>query len=151
MSWSAWSKKKRKSLATSSMLMMPCWNFMSPSIRVEKLDHLFQGVTNELVPLSKGLDPQWKAKPGFLSLKYDKDSQWKFGLEVLKVWAMILKPGPTGYFIPSFYHQFWHRRCGVTTRIDERDFFQTWPGLYSWWGGHAFIRAGCKGIWTALQ
>ncbi|HRD06902.1 MAG: carboxypeptidase M32 [Saprospiraceae bacterium] len=112
-----------------------------PGIRVEKLDQLFQGVTNELVPFIKGLDPQWKAKPGFLSLKYDKDSQWKFGLEVLKGMGYDFKRGRQDISSHPFTISFGTEDVRVTTRIDERDFSNmTWSCIHE--GGHALYEQG---------
>lgn len=112
-----------------------------PGIRVAKLDSLFHEVTSRLVPFIQNMDSSWKKKPAFLSAKFDKDQQWKFGIEVLKGMGYDFKRGRQDISSHPFTISFGADDVRVTTRIDERDFSNmTWSCIHE--GGHALYEQG---------
>ena len=112
-----------------------------PGIKVAKLDTLFDDVTSRLVPFIQNIDTSWKKKPSFLSAKFDKDLQWKFGIEVLKGMGYDFKKGRQDISSHPFTISFGTDDVRVTTRIDERDFSNmTWSCIHE--GGHALYEQG---------
>ncbi len=112
-----------------------------PGIRVKKLDALFSDVTQQLVPFVRNLDAKWKEKAGFLKHRFDKDSQWQFGLEVLKGMGYDFKRGRQDISSHPFTIGFGAEDVRITTRIDEKDFCNmTWSCIHE--GGHALYEQG---------
>lgn len=112
-----------------------------PGIRVKKLNALFAEVTRQLVPFVRKIDARWKSKADFLKHKYDKDSQWQFGLEVLKGMGYDFKRGRQDLSSHPFTIGFGAEDVRITTRIDEKDFCNmTWSCIHE--GGHALYEQG---------
>jgi carboxypeptidase Taq len=77
----------------------------------------------------------------FLHLHYDKDTQWKFGMEVLKRMQFDFEAGRQDISEHPFTINFSSSDVRITSRIDENDFGNmTWSCLHE--GGHALYEQG---------
>lgn len=108
---------------------------------VQWLDKLFDDLQ---VPLKALLD-KIIAKPSpaveFLHQPFDRDAQWKFGLEVLKLMGYDFEAGRQDLSEHPFTTNFSAQDVRVTTRIDENDFTSmTWSCLHE--GGHGLYEQG---------
>lgn len=108
---------------------------------VQWLDQLFDELQ---VPLKVLLD-KIVNKPApatdFLHQPFDKDAQWKFGLEILKLMGYDFEAGRQDLSEHPFTTNFSAQDVRVTTRIDENDFTSmTWSCLHE--GGHGLYEQG---------
>lgn len=108
---------------------------------VSWLDSLF----GQLKPLLKNMLTDVMKKPapdtGFLHRHFDKDAQWKFGLEMLQLTGFDFEAGRQDISEHPFTTNFNCRDVRVTTRIDENDLSSmTWSCLHE--GGHALYEQG---------
>lgn len=108
---------------------------------VQWLDQLFDELQ---VPLKVLLD-KIVNKPApatdFLYQPFDKDAQWKFGLEILKLMGYDFEAGRQDLSEHPFTTNFSAQDVRVTTRIDENDFTSmTWSCLHE--GGHGLYEQG---------
>ncbi|MCC6288686.1 MAG: carboxypeptidase M32 [Chitinophagaceae bacterium] len=108
---------------------------------VQWLDGLFGDLRE---PLKKLLD-KIQAKPApddsFLHQHFNKDAQWKFGIEMLKRMGFDFEAGRQDISEHPFTTNFSAEDVRVTTRIDENDFTSmTWSCLHE--GGHALYEQG---------
>ncbi len=103
------------------------------------------GLFGQLKPLLKNMLAEVMEKPapdtGFLHQHFDKDAQWKFGLEMLQLMGFDFEAGRQDISEHPFTTNFNCRDVRVTTRIDENDFSSmTWSCLHE--GGHALYEQG---------
>ncbi|MFI5219365.1 MAG: carboxypeptidase M32 [Bacteroidia bacterium] len=116
-------------------------NQYEPGSTTKKLQTLFEGVKNELVPFFKRIMEQPKPDDSFLKKHYDKDKQWKFGLDVLKQMNFDFNAGRQDISTHPFTTNFNSKDVRVTTRINENDFREmTWSCIHE--GGHALYEQG---------
>ncbi len=102
----------------------------------------------ELKPQLSALLDQIKNKPqvedAFLHQHFDKDQQWKFGMELLKRMGFDFEAGRQDISEHPFTTNFNNADVRVTTRIDENDFSNmTWSCIHE--GGHALYEQGLPG------
>ena len=108
---------------------------------VKNLDVIFDKVRMELIPLIKEVRKKQNTKPSFLFKKYDKDTQWEFGLYLLRSMGFDFSRGRQDLSTHPFTISFGSDDVRVTTRIDERDFSNmTWSCIHE--GGHALYEQG---------
>ena len=116
-------------------------NLFEPGSTTKKLTTLFEGVKNELVPFVKLISAQPKPNNDFLLKHYDKDRQWKFGLDILKQMQYDFTAGRQDISSHPFTTNFNAKDVRVTTRINENDFREmTWSCIHE--GGHALYEQG---------
>ncbi|MDB5277759.1 MAG: carboxypeptidase [Ferruginibacter sp.] len=103
------------------------------------------GIFNHLKPQLSVLLNKIKNKPqvdnSFLHQHFDKDAQWKFGIEILKEIGFDFEAGRQDLSVHPFTTSFNNYDVRVTTRVDERDFGNmTWSCIHE--GGHALYEQG---------
>ncbi|PWT98043.1 MAG: carboxypeptidase [Bacteroidetes bacterium] len=105
------------------------------------LDSVFKEIT---VPLKELLDKITTAKQvddQFLNQHFDKDAQWKFGLEILKDMGFNFESGRQDISEHPFTTSFNSKDVRITTRINEKNFTgMTWSCIHE--GGHALYEQG---------
>ena len=116
-------------------------NDYDKGLTVDTVDKIF---TN-LKPQLSGLLDEIKNKPqvdnSFLHQHFDKEGQWKFGMEVLERMGFDFEAGRQDISLHPFTTNFSSRDVRVTTRIDENDFGNmTWSCIHE--GGHALYEQG---------
>ncbi|MBX3252616.1 MAG: carboxypeptidase M32 [Chitinophagaceae bacterium] len=108
---------------------------------VEWLDQLFDELQAPLKALLGRIENKKAPETGFLHQHFDKDAQWKFGLEILKLTGYDFEAGRQDISEHPFTTSFNARDVRVTTRIDENDFTSmTWSCLHE--GGHGLYEQG---------
>lgn len=108
---------------------------------VKWLDQLFDELQVPLKILLNTIENKKAPETGFLYQPFDKDAQWKFGLEVLKLMGYDFEAGRQDISEHPFTTNFNARDVRVTTRIDENDFTSmTWSCLHE--GGHGLYEQG---------
>jgi carboxypeptidase Taq len=108
---------------------------------VEVLDELFKDVRQQLVDFGAKLRERPQVDNAFLSRFYEKDKQWKYGLELLKEIGYDFDAGRQDISTHPFSINFNSNDVRVTTRIDEHDFANmTWSTIHE--GGHALYEQG---------
>jgi len=116
-------------------------NQFEPGSTTKKLHELFTGVKSELVPFVKKIAGQPKPDYSFLLKHYDKDRQWKFGMDVLNQMHFNFEAGRQDISTHPFTTNFNAKDVRVTTRINENDFREmTWSCVHE--GGHALYEQG---------
>ncbi|MDN3655062.1 carboxypeptidase M32 [Ferruginibacter paludis] len=103
------------------------------------------GIFNHLKPQLSVLLNKIKNKPqvdnSFLHQHFDKDAQWKFGIELLKKIGFDFEAGRQDLSVHPFTTSFNNYDVRVTTRVDENDFGNmTWSCIHE--GGHALYEQG---------
>ena len=111
------------------------------SMTVASNDALFE----ELKPSLRNLLDQIAELPDrdnrFLRQHFDKDTQWKYGIRLLKEMHFDFEAGRQDISEHPFTTNFNSHDVRVTTRIDENDFGNmTWSCLHE--GGHALYEQG---------
>ncbi|MBK8699554.1 MAG: carboxypeptidase M32 [Saprospiraceae bacterium] len=115
-----------------------------PGMSVKRLDVIFEQVKSRLIPIIPGVRKITKIKAPFLTAKYPKDLQWKFGLALLEGMGYNFKKGRQDISAHPFTISFGTDDVRVTTRIDEKDFANmTWSCIHE--GGHALYEQGLDG------
>lgn len=105
------------------------------------LDTLFDELQRPLKQLLSAIIKCPQPDDRFLKRHFDKDSQWRFGLEMLKQIGFDFEAGRQDISAHPFTTSFNTGDVRVTTRIDEHDFTSmTWSCLHE--GGHALYEQG---------
>jgi carboxypeptidase Taq len=108
---------------------------------VSMVDALFTHLSPKLTQLLDGIKTKSQVDDSFLHLHYDKDTQWKFGMELLKRMQFDFEAGRQDISEHPFTTNFCSSDVRITTRIDENDFGNmTWSCLHE--GGHALYEQG---------
>lgn len=108
---------------------------------VEWLDGLFHRLRAPLQDLLAAVTEKTAPDNSFLQQHFDKDAQWKFGLDMLKAIGFDFEAGRQDISEHPFTTNFSAQDVRVTTRIDENDFTNmTWSCLHE--GGHALYEQG---------
>lgn len=105
------------------------------------LDDLFTALLPPLKALLASIVEKPQPDSSFLHQHFDKDAQWRFGLEILKQMGFDFEAGRQDISEHPFTTNFNSRDVRVTTRINETDFTSmTWSCLHE--GGHALYEQG---------
>lgn len=105
------------------------------------LDTIFADVKSALAPLLKNIESQPQVNKDFLHLHYERNTQWEFGIELLKAMGYDMNAGRQDISEHPFTTSFNPQDVRVTTRIDEKDFGNmTWSCIHE--GGHALYEQG---------
>lgn len=105
------------------------------------LDRVFAQLQAPLKALLDGIAAQPPVAGDFLHQPFAKDTQWKFGLEVLRQMGFDFEAGRQDLSEHPFTTNFSSRDVRVTTRIHENDFTSmTWSCIHE--GGHALYEQG---------
>lgn len=108
---------------------------------VQWLDGLFNNLRQPLKALLNKIQSKPAPDDSFLHQQFNKDDQWKFGIEILKGMGFNFEAGRQDISEHPFTTNFSAEDVRVTTRIDESDFTSmTWSCLHE--GGHALYEQG---------
>ncbi len=104
-------------------------------------DKLFNSLKPQLISLLDHIKNQPQVDNNFLSQHFDKDLQWKFGMDILKRMHFDFDAGRQDISEHPFTTNFNSKDVRVTTRIDEADLGNmTWSCIHE--GGHALYEQG---------
>ncbi len=110
-------------------------------LTVADADTIFAGLKPQLYSLLQSIKNMPQVDNSFLHRHFNKDTQWKFGMEILKQIGFDLEAGRQDISIHPFTTSFSSQDVRVTTRIDENDFGNmTWSCIHE--GGHALYEQG---------
>lgn len=116
-------------------------NDYDKGLTISEVEKLFAGLIPALSEILSKINHQAPVDNSFLKQFFDKDSQWKFGLEILNRIHFDQKAGRQDISEHPFTTNFNSRDVRITTRIDEHDFGNmTWSCLHE--GGHALYEQG---------
>jgi carboxypeptidase Taq len=105
------------------------------------VDKIFEDLRTELKPILDKIAAEPTIDNSFLQQHFDKDTQWKLGLEILKKMHFDFDAGRQDISEHPFTTNFCSQDVRVTTRIDENDFSNMlWSCIHE--GGHALYEQG---------
>lgn len=116
-------------------------NDYDKGLTVSITDALFDSLRPQLSSLLAAITHSAAPDNTFLHQHYDKDVQWKFGIDILKRMHFDFEAGRQDISEHPFTTNFNSSDVRVTTRIDENDFGNmTWSCIHE--GGHALYEQG---------
>lgn len=116
-------------------------NDFDKGLTVEQVDKLFDSLRPQLGSLLERVNENPQVANDFLFQHFDKDLQWKFGMDILKIMQFDFEAGRQDISEHPFTTNFCSQDVRVTTRIDEKDFGNmTWSCIHE--GGHALYEQG---------
>ncbi len=116
-------------------------NLHEKNATVAELDVLFTDVRKELVPFVKKVQQAKQVDNRFFFQHFDRDTQWQFGIELLKQMGFDFNRGRQDISSHPFTTSFSQNDVRVTTRINENDFSEMiWSCIHE--GGHALYEQG---------
>lgn len=116
-------------------------NDYDKGLTVATVDHLFDDLKPQLLVLLDSIKHKTPVDTSFLHQHFNKDDQWKFGMEILKRIGFDFDAGRQDISLHPFTTNFSSMDVRVTTRIDESDFGNmTWSCIHE--GGHALYEQG---------
>jgi carboxypeptidase Taq len=116
-------------------------NDYDKGLTVDIVDKVFAGIKPELKKLLDTIQTKQQIESDFLHQHFDKDDQWKFGVEILKRINFDWQAGRQDISEHPFTTSFNNNDVRVTTRIDEKNFSNmTWSCIHE--GGHALYEQG---------
>lgn len=116
-------------------------NDYDKGLTVNITDKLFNSLKPQLSDLLNKIKNQPQVDNSFLSQHYNKDHQWKFGVDILKRMHFDFEAGRQDISEHPFTTNFNSKDVRVTTRIDEEDLGNmTWSCIHE--GGHALYEQG---------
>jgi len=116
-------------------------NLHEKNATVAELDVLFTDVRKELVPFVKKVQHAKQVDNKFFFQHFDRDTQWHFGIELLKQMGFDFNRGRQDISSHPFTTSFSQNDVRVTTRINENDFSEMiWSCIHE--GGHALYEQG---------
>ncbi len=116
-------------------------NDFDRGLNVTTADKIFADLKPQLLELLHRIAQKPQVDDHFLKQHFDKDSQWKFGMEILKKIGFDFEAGRQDISEHPFTINFNNADVRVTTRIDENDFTNmTWSCIHE--GGHALYEQG---------
>ncbi|MBS1509871.1 MAG: carboxypeptidase M32 [Bacteroidetes bacterium] len=119
-------------------------NEFDKGLTVAVTDKVFSDLKPQLLALLEDIKNKPQADCSFLHQHFDKDQQWKLGIELLKRMHFDFEAGRQDISEHPFTINFNNADVRVTTRIDENDFGNmTWSCLHE--GGHALYEQGLPG------
>jgi carboxypeptidase Taq len=108
---------------------------------VASTDVLFEDLKPSLLNLLQQIAKLPEPDNRFLQQHFDRDTQWKYGIRLLKEMHFDFEAGRQDISEHPFTTNFNSNDVRVTTRIDENDFGNmTWSCLHE--GGHALYEQG---------
>jgi carboxypeptidase Taq len=108
---------------------------------VAELDVLFADVRKELVPFVKKIASAKQVDDSFFYRQYNKDKQWDFGIELLKLMNFDFNRGRQDISSHPFTTTLSPSDIRVTTRINDHDLSEmVWSCIHE--GGHALYEQG---------
>jgi len=112
-----------------------------PETKTKQLEILFADVKNQLVDFVKQIAAKPQNNDSFMFLKYEKQKQWDFGIELLKQMGYDFEAGRQDISSHPFTTNFSSQDVRVTTRINENDVNEMiWSCIHE--GGHALYEQG---------
>lgn len=119
-------------------------NDYDKGLTVSIVDKIFNNLKPQLLTLLDVINNKPQVDNSFLHQYYDKDAQWKLGIELLTRIGFDFEAGRQDISIHPFTTNFNNADVRVTTRIDENDLGNmTWSCLHE--GGHALYEQGLPG------
>ncbi len=116
-------------------------NDYDKGLTIEIVDKVFSGIRVDLKKLLDTIQQKKQTDHSFLHQHFEKDQQWKFGLEILKQMNFDFDAGRQDISEHPFTTSFNHNDVRVTTRIDENNFSNmVWSCIHE--GGHALYEQG---------
>ena len=119
-------------------------NEFDKGLTVAITDKVFADLKPQLSVLLNTIKNKTQTDSSFLHQHFDKEQQWKFGMEILKRMHFDFEAGRQDISEHPFTINFNNADVRVTTRIDETDFGNmTWSCIHE--GGHALYEQGLPG------
>jgi carboxypeptidase Taq len=116
-------------------------NEYDKGLTVNIIDSIFKSLQPSLSSLLGFIQQHPQLDDSFLHQPYNKDSQWNYGLAILKQIGFDFESGRQDISIHPFTTNFSNADVRVTTRIDENNFSNmTWSCIHE--GGHALYEQG---------
>ncbi|MEO6404605.1 MAG: carboxypeptidase M32 [Ferruginibacter sp.] len=116
-------------------------NDYDKGLTVATVDNLFGSLRPQLSSLLDEIRQHRQVNNSFLHQHFDKDAQWKLGLEILKRMQYDFGAGRQDISEHPFTTNFSSRDVRVTTRINENDLSNMlWSCIHE--GGHALYEQG---------
>ena len=116
-------------------------NQYEPEAKTADLEVLFADVRSQLVAFVKKIAEKPQNRDNFMFLKYDKQKQWDFGLDLLKQMGYDFDAGRQDASSHPFTTNFSSQDVRVTTRTNENDLNEMiWSCIHE--GGHALYEQG---------
>ena len=116
-------------------------NEYDKGLTVEKTDAIFLDIQPRLKELLTAIENKPQVDNSFLHQGFDKDQQWKFGIDLLKQIGFDFDAGRQDISLHPFTTSFNNADVRVTTRIDENDLGNmAWSCIHE--GGHALYEQG---------
>lgn len=118
-------------------------------LTVATVDGVFAQLQPQLLALLDTIKNKPQVDNSFLHQHFDKDTQWRFGIELLKQMGFDFEAGRQDISVHPFTTSFNNQDVRLTTRIDENDFGNmTWSCIHE--GGHGLYEQGlpaeCYGL-----
>jgi carboxypeptidase Taq len=108
---------------------------------VAQLDQVFSRLRDPLKTLLTEIARKPQPETGFLHRHYEKNSQWQFGMDILRQMGFDFDAGRQDIAEHPFTTNFSSQDVRLTTRIDENDFGNmTWSCIHE--GGHGLYEQG---------
>jgi carboxypeptidase Taq len=115
-------------------------NDFDKGLTIATVDKVFDGLQPQLTILLNEIKNKPQVNDSFLHQHFDKDSQWKFGIELLKRMHFDFEAGRQDISEHPFTTNFNNADVRVTTRIDENDLGNmAWSCIHE--GGHALYES----------
>ncbi len=119
-------------------------NDFDKGLTVEIVDNVFTDLKPQLIDLLNKIKDKNQVDNSLLHQHFDKNNQWKFGMEILKRMQFDFEAGRQDISEHPFTINFSNADVRITTRIDENDFGNmTWSCIHE--GGHALYEQGLPG------
>ncbi len=116
-------------------------NDYDKGLTVDIVDKVFADLKPQLSMLLDTIINKAPIDNTFLHQHFDKDSQWRFGIEILKQMHFDFEAGRQDISEHPFTINFNNNDVRITTRIDENDIGNmTWSCIHE--GGHALYEQG---------
>lgn len=110
-------------------------------LTVAEVDTIFEDLKPKLLLLLNAIKKKEQVDNSFLHQHFTKDSQWQFGIEILKRIGFDFDAGRQDISLHPFTTSFSSMDVRVTTRVDENDLGNmTWSCIHE--GGHALYEQG---------
>jgi len=116
-------------------------NDYDKGLTVAIVDGIFSDLKPQLLTLLASIKNKPQVDNSFLHQHFDKDVQWKFGIQLLQQIGFDFEAGRQDMSVHPFTTSFNNQDVRVTTRVDENDFGNmTWSCMHE--GGHALYEQG---------
>lgn len=119
-------------------------NDYDKGLTVNIVDKIFSDLKPQLSALLNTIQNKPQIDNSFLKKHFKKDSQWQFGMAILKQMNFDFEAGRQDISEHPFTINFNNNDVRITTRIDENDFGNmTWSCIHE--AGHALYEQGLPG------